>query len=109
MDTNALKDLYEVVQQRKDNPMEGSYTCYLFNQGLDKILKKCGEECSETIIAAKNMDNEELKCEISDLLYHLMVLCVQQGLPLEKIEEECFERSKKIGNLKKMKVVDRNT
>ena len=55
------------------------------------------------------MDNEELKCEISDLLYHVMVLCVQQGLPLEKIEEECSERAKKIGNLKKMKVVDRNT
>ena len=53
MDSNVLRELYDVIEDRKNNPMEGSYTCYLFNQGLDKILKKCGEECSETIIAAK--------------------------------------------------------
>ena len=71
MNDNVLNELYAVVADRKVNPEEGSYTCYLFEKGLDKILKKVGEECAETIIAAKNGDNEELKNEISDLLYHL--------------------------------------
>jgi phosphoribosyl-ATP pyrophosphohydrolase len=106
---NVLKSLYDVIVDRKNNPQEGSYTCYLFDKGLDKILKKCGEECSETIIAAKNMDNVELKNEISDLFYHIMVLCVQQGLSIDEVEEVLTERSKKIGNLKQMKVVDKNT
>jgi phosphoribosyl-ATP pyrophosphohydrolase len=109
MSDKVLYDLYNTVVDRKENPMEGSYTDYLFEKGLDKILKKCGEECSETIIAAKNMDNNELKNEIADLTYHLIVLCVQQGLPLEEIEEVLRQRSNKIGNLKKMKNVDKNT
>ena len=58
---DVIKGLYEVIEGRKNNPEEGSYTCYLFNQGLDKILKKCGEECSEMIIASKNDDPEELR------------------------------------------------
>lgn len=106
---DALSSLYGVVSDRKVNPQEGSYTCYLFDKGLDKILKKCGEECSETIIAAKNQNPEELKNEISDLLYHLIVLMVNEGLPLEVVEEELAARSKKIGNLKQFHVSDHNT
>lgn len=109
MADSVLKDLYAVVEDRRKNPMEGSYTDYLFEKGLDKILKKVGEECSETIIAAKNMNNDELKNEISDLVYHVIVLCVQQNLPLEDIEEVLRQRSHKIGNLKKMHVVDKDT
>ncbi len=109
MNDNVLRELYETVADRKVNPEEGSYTCYLFAQGLNKILKKVGEESAETIIAAKNGDNEELKNEISDLLYHLVVLMNQQELPLDEVLGELDARSKKIGNLKVMKKVDRNT
>ncbi len=109
MNDNVLNDLYAVVADRKVNPEEGSYTCYLFEKGLDKILKKVGEECAETIIAAKNGDNEELKNEIADLIYHLMVMMNERGLSLDDVLAELDARSKKIGNLKKMKVVDRNT
>lgn len=109
MNDNVLNDLYAVVADRKVNPEEGSYTCYLFEKGLDKILKKVGEECAETIIAAKNGDNEELKNELADLIYHLTVMMNERGLALEDVLAELDARSKKIGNLKKMKVVDRNT
>ncbi|MBQ8250090.1 MAG: phosphoribosyl-ATP diphosphatase [Clostridia bacterium] len=109
MNDNVLNELYAVVADRKANPEEGSYTCYLFEKGLDKILKKVGEECAETIIAAKNGDNEELKNEISDLLYHLVVMMHERGLELTDVLAELDARSKKIGNLKTMKVVDRNT
>ncbi len=108
-DTSVLNDLYKAVAERKTNPQEGSYTCYLFDKGLDKILKKVGEECSETIIAAKNNDNEQLKLEISDLLYHLMVLMNERNLPFEEVLAELDLRSKKIGNLKKQNIVDKNT
>ncbi|MBQ2708699.1 MAG: phosphoribosyl-ATP diphosphatase [Clostridia bacterium] len=109
MNDNVLRELYAVVADRKINPEEGSYTCYLFEKGIDKILKKVGEECAETIIAAKNGDNEELKNEISDLLYHLIVMMNERGLDIEDVFGELDERSKKIGNLKVMKTVDRNT
>ena len=75
---DVLEGLYAVVQQRKAEPQEGSYTCYLFEKGLDKILKKCGEECSEVIIAAKNGVQEETVGEICDLLYHLLVMMAEQ-------------------------------
>ncbi|MEA4832705.1 MAG: phosphoribosyl-ATP diphosphatase [Oscillospiraceae bacterium] len=106
---DTLTSLYSVVENRKTNPEEGSYTCYLFDKGLDKILKKVGEETAETIIAAKNGSNEELKNELCDLIYHLMVLMVERGLPLTEVLGELDERSAKIGNLKKMKAVDKNT
>ena len=106
---DVWKQLYQVVQDRKTSPQEGSYTCYLFDKGLDKILKKVGEECAETIIAAKNGDNRELCNEVCDLLFHLLVLCENQSLPVADIYAELNARSAKIGNLKKMKVVDRNT
>jgi len=109
MNNNALTELYEVVKERQKNPEEGSYTCYLFEKGLDKILKKCGEECSETIIAAKNNDHEETVNEISDLLYHLTVLMVNQGVEMDEVLSEIDRRSQKIGNLKAMKITDKNT
>ena len=67
MTNDTLKELYETILDRKSNKQEGSYTCYLFDKGLDKILKKVGEECSETIIAAKNGDNSETVLEITGL------------------------------------------
>lgn len=105
----TLQGLYEVVLSRKADPQEGSYTCYLFEKGLDKILKKCGEECSEVIIAAKNGVNQETVLEISDLLYHLMVLMVQAEIPLEDVEAELEKRSEKTGNLKTFHQVDKNS
>lgn len=104
---NIISELYKVAADRKLNPEEGSYTCYLYEQGLDKILKKVGEECAETIIAAKNGNNDELTLEISDLIYHLVVLMNQCELPLEEIMAELDKRAKKIGNLKNMKNVDK--
>lgn len=106
---NALQALYETVVSRKEEKQEGSYTCYLFEKGLDKILKKCGEECSEVIIAAKNGDNNETVLEISDLLYHLMVLMVNEGITLEEVETELAKRSNKTGNLKTFHQVDKNS
>ena len=106
---NTLQALYETVVSRKEEKQEGSYTCYLFEKGLDKILKKCGEECSEVIIAAKNGDNRETVLEISDLLYHLMVLMVNEGISLEEVEAELEKRSEKNGNLKTFHQVDKNT
>ena len=109
MNDTILKDLYEVVLDRKANPQEGSYTCYLFEKGMDKILKKVGEECSETIIAAKNGVQEDTVGEISDLIYHLTVMMVQSGIPLEAVMAELDARSAKIGNLKQFHVSDHNT
>ena len=109
MENDVIKGLYQVVKDRKANPQEGSYTCYLLEKGLDKILKKVGEECSETIIAAKNGRQEETVGEISDLLYHLTVMMVQQDIPLEAVMEELDRRSTKIGNLKQFHVSDHET
>ena len=107
MKENVLAELYQTVEQRKAEEQEGSYTCYLFEKGLDKILKKCGEECSEVIIAAKNGDNQETVLEISDLLYHLTVLMVNEGISLADVEAELEKRSKKTGNLKQFHQVDK--
>lgn len=107
--TNAFKEMYDVVVDRRSNPQEGSYTCYLFDKGLDKILKKCGEECTEMVIAAKNSDNEELANEINDLFYHVAVLMAQRGLSVERVEEIMLERAQKIGNLKQFHTSDHNT
>ncbi|MDF2872395.1 MAG: phosphoribosyl-ATP diphosphatase [Anaerocolumna sp.] len=88
----VLNDVYEVIMDRKEHPKEGSYTNYLFDKGIDKILKKCGEEAAEIIIAAKNPDASELKYEISDYLYHLMVLMAQCGLDWKEIMKELSHR-----------------
>lgn len=89
---HILEDVYNVIMDRKKNPKEGSYTNYLFDKGIDKILKKCGEEAAEIIIAAKNPETGELRYEIADFLYHLMVLMVQSGLDWEDITTELADR-----------------
>ncbi len=109
MNDNVLKDLYGVILDRKANPQEGSYTCYLFEKGLDKILKKVGEESAETIIAAKNDVPADTVGEISDLIYHLMVMMVEKEIPLDEVLAELERRSGKIGNLKQFHVSDHNT
>jgi phosphoribosyl-ATP pyrophosphohydrolase/phosphoribosyl-AMP cyclohydrolase len=91
----VLDDLYALIESRKRDRPDGSYTTYLFDQGLDKILKKIGEETSETIIAAKNEDPNALVKEVSDLLYHLVVLMVERGLTLDQIRTELISRGKK--------------
>ena len=106
---DVWKQLYQVVQDRKASPQEGSYTCYLFDKGLDKILKKVGEECAETIIAAKNGDKEELVGEINDVFYHMMVMMNECGVTMEDVCKEMDIRAQKIGNLKKFHVSDHNT
>jgi phosphoribosyl-ATP pyrophosphohydrolase len=106
---NIIRELYEIVLQRKQVPEENSYTCYLFEKGIDKILKKCGEESTEMVIAAKNSDNIELKNEISDLIYHILVLCAETGLEWGEVEEVLTERRNKIGNLKTIRKTDKNT
>ena len=98
--------LYDVVKKRQTEPQENSYTCYLFEQGLDKICKKIGEESAETIIAAKNGVQEETVGEVCDLIYHLMVMLVDQGIPLSAVDEVLKARSAKIGNLKTFHLVD---
>jgi phosphoribosyl-ATP pyrophosphohydrolase/phosphoribosyl-AMP cyclohydrolase len=116
-DVSALGELYQVVLSRRRHFAENSYTCYLFEKGLDKILKKCGEECSEVIIAAKNAAGAELKeaaltdlkNELCDLLYHLTVLMVNEEIKLEEIDEILKQRSQKIGNLKSFRTTDRES
>jgi len=96
----AFSKLERVVLDRRAHPAEGSYTAYLFEQGIDKILKKVGEETAEVIIAAKNGEYAPLAEEICDLWYHLAVLMAERGVPLEQVEEILDRRSEKIGNLK---------
>ena len=95
--------------QRKAEPQAESYTCYLFEKGLDKILKKVGEECSETIIAAKNGDNSETVGEICDLMYHLLVMMAQLEIPIEDVQAVLEQRRQKIGNLKQFHVTDKES
>jgi phosphoribosyl-ATP pyrophosphohydrolase/phosphoribosyl-AMP cyclohydrolase len=95
IERNPLKvfeSVYAVIQDRKEHPREGSYTNYLFDKGLDKILKKVGEEATEIVIAAKNPNNEEIKYEISDFLYHMMVLMAEKGVTWEDITRELAQR-----------------
>lgn len=110
----VYQEIFEVLKARKKaydegTAQENSYTCYLYSKGVDKICKKIGEEASETIIAAKNNDNDELKNEINDLLYHVMVLAVNQGLDWSDVEKVLEERNEKIGNLKQFHETDKNT
>lgn len=103
---NTLQRLYDVILDRKATPQEGSYTCYLFEKGLDKILKKVGEESAETIIAAKNSVQSDTVGEISDLIYHLLVMMAEENIPLSVVMEELDRRSLKIGNLKQFHTSD---
>ena len=110
----VYEEIFEVIKERKKQyengtAAENSYTCYLFDKGVDKICKKVGEEATETVIAAKNGDTNELANEINDLLYHVMVLCAERGLEWSEVEKVLEERNEKIGNLKKFHEVDKNT
>jgi len=89
-----LDQLYELIESRERERPAGSYTTYLFEAGLDKILKKLGEESAETIIAAKNDDDSRLTAEVSDLVYHLLVLLVARGVSLAQIAKELGQRRK---------------
>lgn len=88
----SLQSLYRMLEDRKTQRPEGSYTTYLFEKGLDKILKKVGEECTEVIIAAKAEDKQETVYEIADLIYHLMVLMVESGISPEEVLAELASR-----------------
>lgn len=88
----SYKALYEMIKGRKTDPKEGSYTTYLFDKGMDKILKKVGEESTEVIIAGAKNDKEETIYEIADLAYHIMVMMVEQGISLEDVTGELSKR-----------------
>lgn len=96
MRENTLESLYDLIASRKASLPEGSYTTYLFTKGLDKILKKVGEEASEVIIASKNDDKQELVGEMTDLLYHVMVLMVEKGVTGKDILDELGRREGKL-------------
>ncbi len=88
----SYEGLYEMIEGRKTEPKEGSYTTYLFDKGMDKILKKVGEECTEVIIAGAKKDREETVYEIADLAYHVMVMMVEQGIELKDVTAELAKR-----------------
>lgn len=94
----VLNVLYQLIEDRQRNRPENSYTTYLFNQGIDKILKKIGEESTETIVAAKNEAHGPLVAEVSDLLYHLIVLLVARGVSLNDVKDELKSRSDRGGS-----------
>ncbi|HOQ76444.1 MAG TPA: phosphoribosyl-ATP diphosphatase [Thermoclostridium sp.] len=89
---SVLEEVFQVVSDRKANPKEGSYTNYLFSEGIDKICKKVGEEAAEVIIGAKNNNPDEIRYEIADLIYHLIVLMVDRGLTWDDICQELRKR-----------------
>jgi phosphoribosyl-ATP pyrophosphohydrolase/phosphoribosyl-AMP cyclohydrolase len=89
-----LHELYALIQSRQEERPEGSYTTYLFDKGLDKILKKVGEESAETIIAAKNDDPKQLVAETADLLYHLLVMLAARDIKLDDVRDELAQRRK---------------
>lgn len=91
-DYAILDELYQVILERRDHPKEGSYTCYLWEKGLDKILKKVGEETAEVIIGAKNGSREEVVYEAADLMYHLLVLLAHQGVSPREVLAELEKR-----------------
>ena len=92
MEEFSVDGLYDLIKGRKDNPKEGSYTSYLFDKGIDKILKKVGEECTEVVIAAKGGDKEETIFEIADLTYHVLVLMAEYGITLNDIKAQLASR-----------------
>ena len=88
----VFEEVFAVIQDRRVHPKEGSYTNYLFDKGIDKILKKLGEEATEIVIAAKNPNANEIKYEIADFLYHMMVLMAEKEVTWEEITEELAKR-----------------
>lgn len=99
-DKNILEELCSVILSRREEPVEGSYTSYLFEKGLDKVLKKVGEEATEVIIASKNDSRDDIILEISDLVYHVLVLMAMEGIEIKDIENELSKRRDKICNKK---------
>jgi len=95
-----MEELYEMIAQRKQDPKKGSYTDYLFTKGLDKILKKVGEEATEVVVAAKNPSDEELTYETADLFYHVLVLLVERGITFDQIKVELAKREGKMSDYK---------
>ena len=106
---DCIRNDYETILARKEAKEEGSYTCYLFEQGIDKILKKVGEESTEMVIAAKNGNKEETVGEICDLIYHTLVMMVDQSITIEDVEAVLRKRAEKSGNLKQFHKVDKNS
>ncbi len=104
-----IRNDYETILTRKEAQEEGSYTCYLFEKGLDKILKKVGEESTEMVIAAKNGVKDETVGEICDLIYHTLVMMANEGITPDDVDAELAKRAEKAGNLKKFHVVDKNS
>ena len=104
-----IRNDYQTIIDRKSAKEEGSYTCYLFAKGIDKILKKIGEESTEMVIAAKNGVKEETVGEICDLIYHTLVMMVDQDITIEDVEEVLRQRAEKSGNLKQFHQVDKNS
>lgn len=95
-----INDLYNVILERKKGGSEGSYTSYLFEKGIDKILKKVGEECTEVVISCKEDNKQEQINEICDLIYHVLVLMAEKEISIEEISEELGKRRAKINNFK---------
>ncbi len=98
---SIIEEVYNQIKDRDKNPKENSYTNYLLNEGIDKICKKVGEEATETVIAAKNTNKDELIGEISDLVYHVLVLMYNRNIGLEDVQGKLIERHKIQGNKKK--------
>jgi phosphoribosyl-ATP pyrophosphohydrolase len=98
--SEVINELFQTILERKETLLEGSYTNYLFEKGLDKILKKVGEEATEVIVAAKNPDKVELVNEVCDLTYHLLVLLANEGVDISDIAAELGRRELKTGNKK---------
>ena len=109
MTNNILEQLYDIINDKKTNPTKESYTCYLFEQGTDKILKKVGEESTELVIAAKNKNKVDIVNETADLFYHVCVLLSEQNVKITDVFSELETRAEKIGNLKIMRKTDKAT
>lgn len=88
----VIHDIINIIEDRRQNPLEGSYTTYLFNEGIDKVLKKVGEEATEVVIGAKNDDKDEIKWEVADLIYHTLVLLNMTDVSVSDIKDELYER-----------------
>jgi len=95
MGNDILSELYQLILKRTANPIEYSYTCHLFIKGKDEILKKLGEEVIEVIVASKGTSRERVISEMSDLIYHLLVLMVENGISLDEVLEELKQRMEK--------------
>lgn len=106
---NAIQHLHSIIKERKENPSDNSYTCYLFEKGINKILKKVGEECAELIIASKDGNDDDVVNETTDLIYHICVLLVSQGIEFSDVFSEIAKRAEKIGNLKSTHITNKNT